>query len=151
MNTGLTIETERVDDIPVLVANMNKIGIAELVDEIFAIHWNWQGINLGRVVTGWLAHVLSEADHRLNHVRYWAKKRPKTLRMCLGTDVCGMDFTDDRLAVVLDKLSDDGNWSEFEARLNLRTLRVYDLERKVVRLDSTMANDYWEVTKDGLF
>ena len=151
MKTGFTIETERVDDIPVLVANMNKMGIAELVDDIFTIHGNWQGINLGRVVTGWLAHVLSEADHRLNHVRYWAEKRTETLRGCLGKDVCGLDFTDDRLAGVLDKLSDDGKWSDFEARLNRRTLRVYDLERKVVRLDSTTANGYWEVTKDGLF
>ena len=74
MNTELTIETERVDDIPVLVAEMNRMGIAELIDENFALHGNWQGINLGRVITGWLAHILSEADHRLNHVRSWAGK-----------------------------------------------------------------------------
>ena len=151
MNTGLTIETERVDDIPVLVAEMDKMGITELVDEHFATHGNWQGINLGRVMTGWLAHVLSEADHRLNHVQNWAEKRPKTLQGCLGADVSGEDFTDDRLAIVLDKLSEDGNWSNFEAALNRRTLRVYELERKVVRLDSTTANGYWEVTEDGLF
>jgi transposase len=151
MNTGLTIETERVDDIPVLVAEMNRMGIAELVDEHFTMHGNWQGIQLGRVMTGWLAHVLSEADHRLNHVQSWAEKRPKTLQGCLGADVNSADFTDDRLAVVLDKLSEDGNWSDFEAALNRRTLRVYNLERKCVRLDSTTANGYWEVTDDGLF
>jgi hypothetical protein len=69
MNIGLAIETERVDDIPVLEAEMDKMSIAEMVDENFATHGNWQGINLGRVMTGWLAHVLSEADHRLNHVQ----------------------------------------------------------------------------------
>jgi transposase len=106
---------------------------------------------MGRVMTGWLAHVLSEADHRLNHVQNWAEKRPRTLQGCLGKDVSGEDFTDDRLAVVLDKLSEDGNWSNFEAALNRRTLRVYNLERKCVRLDSTTANGYWEVTEDGLF
>lgn len=41
MDTRLTIETGRVDDIPVLVANMNKMGIEELVEEIFATHGNW--------------------------------------------------------------------------------------------------------------
>src|SRR5664279_1526068 len=107
MNTGLTIETERVDDIPVLIAEMNRMGIAELVDEHYTLHGNWQGIELGRVVTGWLAHVLSEADQRLNHVQSWAEKRPKTLQGCLGADVNGEDFTDDRLAGVLDKLSED--------------------------------------------
>ncbi len=55
------------------------------------------------------------------------------------------------MALVLDKLSEDGNWSNFEARLNQRTLRVYNLERKCVRLDSTTANGYWEVMEDGLF
>lgn len=89
MNTAITIETERVDDIPMLVANMNKMGIEELVDAVFAVHGNWQRINLGQVVTGWLAYILSEADHRLNHVRSWAEKRPQTLRACLGSDVEG--------------------------------------------------------------
>lgn len=151
MNTGLTIETERVDDIPVLIAEMNRMGVAELVNENFGTHGNWQGIDLGRVVTGWLAHVLSEADHRLNHVRNWAEKRPRTLQGCLGGDVSGVDFTDDRLALVLDKLSVDSDWSKFEAGLNQRTLRVYNLARKCVRLDSTTANGYWEVTEGGLF
>ena len=147
----MRIETERVDDIPVLVAEMNRMGVGELVDGNFGTHGNWQGINLGRVVTGWLAHILSEADHRLNHVQNWAEKRERTLRGCLGADVSGEDFTDDRLAGVLDKLSEDENWSKFEVGLNQRTLRVYNLERKCVRLDSTTANGYWEVTKDGLF
>ena len=147
----MRIETERVDDIPILVAEMNRMGVAGLVDGNFETHGNWQGINIGRVVTGWLAHILSEADHRLNHVQNWAEKRPKTLQGCLGADVSGEDFTDDRLAGVLDKLSEDENWSKFEAELNRRTLRVYNLERKCVRLDSTTANGYWEVTKDGLF
>ena len=151
MNTAFSIETERVDDIPVLIAEMKRMGIAELVDEHFAMHGNWQGIAMGGLLTGWLAHVLSEADHRLNYVQNWAEKRLKTLQGCLGAEVNGADFTDDRLAVVLDKLSEDRNWSAFEAALNRRTLRVYNLERKCVRLDSTTANGYWEVTEDGLF
>jgi hypothetical protein len=69
MNTELTIETERVDDISVLIGEMNRMGIAELVDEQFTMHGNWQGIKLGRMMTGWLAYVLSESDHRLNQCR----------------------------------------------------------------------------------
>jgi transposase len=146
MNTGLTIETERVDNIPVLVAEMNRMSVAELVNENFATHGNWQGIDLG-----WLAHLLSEAEHWLNHVRSWAEKRPKTLQACLGTHFSRADFTDERLAVMLDKLSEDGNLSNLEARLNPRTQRVYNLERKCVWLDSTKATGYWEVTEDSLF
>jgi transposase len=143
----LTVITERVDDIPVLVADMNRMGVAELVDEHFASHGNWQGISLGRVATGWLTHILSEGDHRLN----WAAKRRETLRGCLGPAAQPQDFSDDRLAIVLDRLSDDDSWVIFETALNRRTLRVYDLKPQRVRLDSTTVSGYWTVTPEGLF
>jgi hypothetical protein len=40
MNTELTFETEQVDDIPVLIAEMNRMGIAELVEEHFTMRGN---------------------------------------------------------------------------------------------------------------
>jgi hypothetical protein len=66
MSEQLTVTTERVDDIPVLIASMDRLGLAELVDEYFVPHGNWQGLRVGQVVTGWLSHILSAADHRLN-------------------------------------------------------------------------------------
>jgi len=48
-------------------------------------------------------------------------------------------------------LSDDKNWAEFEAALNQRTLRVYALEKRCVRLDTTSASGYWAVSKNGVF
>jgi len=41
--------------------------------------------------------------------------------------VRALDFADDRLESVLDALSDDLRWQEFEAALNQRLIRVYDL------------------------
>ncbi|MFH1633732.1 MAG: DUF4277 domain-containing protein [Chloroflexota bacterium] len=151
MTEALTITTERVDDIPVLAANMEKMGVAALVDEHFLPHGNWGGISLGRVCSGWLVHILSEADHRMNHVQPWAEKRRETLRGSLGGDVSAQDFTDDRLEIALDALSDDEHWAGFETALNRRTVRVYDLKPKCVRLDGTTASGYWTVTDAGLF
>jgi hypothetical protein len=37
-----------------------------------------------------------------------------SLAMCLGQEVRALDFSDDRLARVLDHLSNDDNWNEFE-------------------------------------
>lgn len=151
MTEALTITTERVDDIPVLAANMDKMDVAKLVDEHFQTHGNWGGISLGRVCCGWLMHILSEADHRMNHVQVWAEKRRDTLSSCLGRDVSAQDFTDDRLEIALDELSDDVRWAGFETALNRRTVRVYDLKPKCVRLDGTTVSGYWRVTEDGLF
>ncbi len=151
MNEQLTITTERVDDIPILIASAQKLGVPELLDEHFVPHGNWGRLSPGSMLTGWLTHILSEADHRLNRVQDWATKRLVTLRGCLNDQVEALDFSDDRLAVGLDLLSDDKHWASFEAALNQRSLRVYDLQSKRVRIDTTTGSGYWQVTKDGLF
>lgn len=38
---------ERVDDIPLLLAQMKKMEIASLLDADFPVHGNWQGLGLG--------------------------------------------------------------------------------------------------------
>ncbi len=150
MADTLTVTTERVDDIPVLLAQQVRMGVPDLLDRHFAPHGNRQGISLGGLATLWLTHILSEADHRMSHVRGWAKQRLATLRQCSGQAVAELDFTDDRLADVLTALSDDACWQAFERALNQNLLRVYDLSAERVRLDSTTASGYWAVSKDGL-
>jgi len=151
MNEQLTVTTEQVDDIPILTASAGRLGLAELFDEHFEVHGNWDGISPGKMLTGWLTHILSEGDHRLNWAQDWAAKRLETLTSSLGEEVCALDFSDDRLAAGLDILSDDNQWASFEADLNRRTLRVYDLKAKCIRIDTTTGSGYWQITEDGLF
>ena len=150
MADTLTVTTERVDDIPVLLAQQVRMGVPDLLDRHFAPHGNRQGISLGALATLWLTHMLSEADHRMSHVRGWAKQRLATLRQCSGQAVAELDFTDDRLADVLTALGDDVRWQAFERALNQNLLRVYDLSAERVRLDSTTVSGYWTVSEDGL-
>lgn len=151
MSEKLIITNERVDDIPLLLAQMERMGVPSLLDASFPTHGNWQGLSLGWTTTVWLAHILSEGDHRLNHVQSWAEKRLEMLSRCTGQGVRVLDFSDDRLADVLSALSQDAAWEGFEATLNGHLLRVYDLNVQQVRLDSTTASGYGSVTPDGLF
>jgi transposase len=151
MTEELTFKTERVDDIPLLIAKEERMGIGQLMDEIYVPHGNWQGLSPGKTTVTWLAHILSEVDHRLSHVRPWAANLLETLAICLGIPVTELDFTDDRLAQLLTAFGDDQRWFQFEAALNGRILRVYDLKAERVRLDSTTSSGYWQVTEDGLF
>jgi transposase len=150
MTEQLTVTTERVDDIPVLVASMSKMGLPSLLDEYFPVHGNWQGLSLGWTSGVWLAHILSEGDHRLNQVQAWAEKRLDSLCCCTGQPVEALAFSDDRLAGVLTMLSDDQRWTEFESALNQRTIRVYDLRPACVRVDSTSVSSYGVVSAEGL-
>jgi transposase len=146
----LRIETERVDDVPVLLAQMEKMGIAELLDEHFEMHGNWGGISFGEVVVGWLSHILSEGTHKLNHVEPWAEEHLTILQSGLDEHARALDWSDDRLATVLDYLGRDEPWDRFETDLSRHLLRVYDLSAQIVRLDSTTSSSYAQVTADGL-
>jgi len=151
MTETLTVISERVDDIPVLLAHQERMGVQPLLDEHFPTHGNWGGISLGWVAVDWLAHILSQADHRMNQVQPWAEKRLGTLGRCTGQKVRALDFSDDRLGSVLSTLSGDEKWATFEGALNRHLLRVYDLRPERVRLDSTTASSYWTVTPEGVF
>src|SRR4051812_32428602 len=151
MNENLTIHTERVDDVPLLLAQMERMGIAALLDTHFLPHGNRVGLSLGWTCVVWLAHILSRADHRLNHVRPWAEQLRTTLDACLPYRLRPTDFTDDRLADLLRMLSQDAAWADYESAMNAHTLRVYDLKPTTVRVDSTSASGHWSVSDDGLF
>jgi transposase len=151
MADSVNVKTEQVDDIPVLLGQGKKIGMPELLDEHFMPHGNWQGTSFGWTTMIWLAHILSEGDHRLNQVEGWVEKRPHTLEISTGESVRALEWSDDRLGIVLDALADSENWKAFETELNRRTLRVYDLRAHRVRVDSTTASGYWTVTEEGLF
>jgi len=151
MNETLTIFSERVDDLPLLLAHMARMGVQLLLDRHFSTHGNWQGLSLGWVTVIWLTHILSQADHRLHHVEPWAEKRLHTLRGCTGQPLHPLDVSDDRLASVLQALSDDERWGSFERALTQQLLRVDTLRPEHVRLDSTTANGYQAVTPEGLF
>jgi transposase len=151
MNEIPHIITERVDDIPLLLEQMQRMSLPTLFDDHFPIHGNWQGLSLGWVSTIWLSSILSRGDHRLVHVEPWVAKRLWTLGATTGQAVKRIDFTDDRLAIVLRRLSDDMRWAALESALNQHTVRVYDLSTARVHVDSTSASAYATVTEGGLF
>src|SRR5467141_3025088 len=75
MNEIPNIITERVDDIPLLLEQMQRMGLPTLLDDHFPIHGNWQGLSLGWVSTVWLSSIVSRGDHRLVHVEPWVAQR----------------------------------------------------------------------------
>ncbi len=148
---SLPIMNERVDDLPLLFAQLKEMRVPELLNEAFPTHGNWRGLSLGHLGTVWLTFILSESNHRLSHLRAWTAARLQTVQACLGVPIVETDVTDDRLAQALDYLRDPTGWGHFEDLLNRQTLRIYDLATPLVRLDSTTAKSYGHVTEEGLW
>lgn len=145
------VKVERIDDLPLLLASLRRVGVAELVDKFFPTHHNWHGsLSFGQVVEGWMVYILSQSDHRLNQVEAFVAQHLSLYEASFGTEVRALDFSDDRLANILERLAQDPCWSEFESALNQKTIRIYDLSVEHIRLDSTTTYSYQAVTQEGL-
>lgn len=142
MTTEVTIQTERVDDIPLLVNQLHAMGIPQIVDEIIVPHGNRQGLSLGWTAVGWLSYIVTEADHRLSYVESWVKTHEQTLQSLFPMAVSAQDFTDDRLGSLLSYLSQEAEWQAIEQELGQHIVQVYELAQERVRVDSTSAAVY---------
>jgi transposase len=145
---------ERVDDIPVLLATLKELKVAEILDRHFPSGHRWKGdLTFGEVACAWICYVTSVGDHRLCELQPWAEQHQRTLEACLGKPVRPLDFQDDRLADMLDHLAlDEGPehavWQDCELELNQQHVRVYNLNPDFFRIDTTTANAYVEVLSE---
>ena len=76
----------------------------------------------------------------MNQVQPWVGHRLHTIQTCTQQEVSDHSWSDDRLALVLDTLSDDQKWQQLETALTGRMVGVYNLKPQRVGLDSTTAN-----------
>jgi len=146
------VQVERLDDIPVIFGHLQKIHIQAIVDQVIETHGNWEGLSPGWIITIWLVHILSEHSHCMDRVQGWVAKRLHVLQELTGQALTELDFTDDRLASVLRKLSQTDTWQEIEAQLGKHILRVYRLgEEPTVRLDATTGTVNHDAERHTLF
>lgn len=137
MNTINSFISERIDDLPLLFEQMQVLEIAPILDRNLKPHGNRKGTTFGWTSVIWLAHILSRGDHRMNHVRGCVQQALHTIQACLPVPIADLDFTDDRLADVLEALSDDAAWQAIQSDLNRQTITVFELPTNLVRLDAT--------------
>jgi transposase len=151
MATELTLTTERIDDFVLLIHIMLRLNLPEILDRYIPRHWFQEGLSWGWVATIWLAHIISQGDHRKLTVRDWVHQAHDTLERVAGQNIRDTDFTDDRLTIVLRELSKPPYWHAIERDLGQHTIRVYDLEQKRVRVDATTVSGYHTGGEDSLF
>ena len=146
----LNLKHERVDDIPLLIGMEQQVGLPELLERHLGNHGLHQGLSNGLLAVVWLAYIMSEGDHRKSVVQDWAERHSRTLEGLLGQPIRSVEFGDDRLGIVLHRLSKDEAWEALEVELWAKTVAVYDLDLTGIRLDSTTSYGYHTVTEDGL-
>jgi transposase len=152
MTPELSITTERIDDFPLLLATMQRLGLPEIVDRHLTRHGQQEGLSWGWLATIWLAHILSQGDHRKLPVQAWVRQAHETIVRITGLrELDELDFTDDRLTLLLRRLSRASTWQAIETDLGRSILRVYDLKPVRVRLDTTTVSGHHAGGADSLF
>src|SRR5258706_11187051 len=151
MKEKLSITNERIDDFVVLLALMQQMELPGILDRHLPRHWLQQGLSWGWTTSIWLAHIVSQGDHRKLTVREWVRQAHRTLEQVTGLDIRETDFTDDRLTIVLRHLSDAVRWQAIEQELGQHLVRVYALEEQPIRVDATTVSGYREGGEDSLW
>ncbi|MBL6961596.1 MAG: hypothetical protein ISR59_10840, partial [Anaerolineales bacterium] len=53
----LDVHVEPVEDIPVIIAKLERMKIQELVERHFVPHGNWRGCSVGQLALVWLTYI----------------------------------------------------------------------------------------------
>jgi len=145
------MRVERVDDIPLLLGVMLQMGLPGIIDQYIPKHHKQRDLSQGYTITIWLAYILSEGDHRKVSVREYVKRMSATLQTITGLEINELDFTDDRLGVLLKHLSKKMYWEKIERELSERSIEAYKLPTETVRCDATTVSGYHKIKEGGLF
>src|SRR6266851_8138575 len=146
----LVIIAERVDDVALLIGQMITMGLPEVLDRHIPRHWKQRGLSWGWTAVIWLAHILTEGDHRKVSVEAYITGMHHTLSHLTTQVITPLDFSDDRLGHLLTHLSKPTYWHQIERDLNARSIEVYALPRDMIRCDATTVSGAHEVTAEGL-
>jgi transposase len=150
VDATLELTHERVDDVPLLLGFLVRLQLPEVLDRHFPAHPLHRGLSNGWLITVWIAYILSRADHRKSPVQAWAAELHHTLETLIGQRIRPVEFSDDRLTLLLKCLDTQPAWESLEADLWHTHCDVYALPVERVRLDATTSCGHHAVTEDGL-
>lgn len=142
---GTQIQSDRIDDLPILLAFGKEMGIAEVVDSVLSqVHGNRTGLSYGHLAWGFAVSIGTQCNHRLSVVEGWSTKNQHILARMMGQTVGEKDFTDDRLADLLWELGDTEVGQAVEEAVGQRIVRGYQLPIEMGRADTTSVSVYHE-------
>src|SRR5712691_3816029 len=124
-------------------------GLARSIGQAYPTPWEATGRSWGWTAVIWLAHILTEGDHRKVSVEAYITGMHHTLSHLTTQGITPLDFRDDRLGPLLTHLSKPQYWHQIERDFNARSLEVYALPQDMIRCDATTVSGAHEVTAEG--
>jgi transposase len=142
--------TERVDEVALLLGQMVKMGLPEVLDRHIPRHWTQRGRSWGWTAVIWLAYLLTAGDHRKVAVETSLKGMHHPLSHLTAQVIEPLALRDDRLSHLLPPVSTPGYGHQIERDLHARSLEVHAWPQDVSRCDATTVSGEHEGTDGGL-
>lgn len=139
--------SERTDDIPLLVYQLQQLQIAEVIDRnLPAPHGNRQGLSYGQLSVLFLSYIMSQGDHRLCAVEDWSKEHMQTIMAGTGWSINAKDASDDRLGALVEIIGRQVEAREqIEQQLGQRMIQAYELPTEIARCDTSSFSVYHQL------
>jgi len=133
------VESERLDDLPVLIEWLKQMNVDTLIDNHTHPHRLWGGISKGVLGLTWIAHMLMTGDHRKVRLNEMLQRTRRSLGVMLGCEIRASEFNDDRLGRLLTDLGSGETAEAIEREMNAHCMRYYRLPsaQATVRIDTT--------------
>ena len=150
------IHVEAVDDLPILLAGLEQLGMPDLFAKVIGTHGTtrrYKTLENGQALILWLLFLLSQADHRKYTVSAWVAQHRHTLQLAFVRPIMPDELSDDRLSTLLDRLSCQETQVALDDELAARTVHVYQpdgVSLLAVHLDGTTTYGFHAPTPEGL-
>lgn len=139
MKEERTVETERLDDLPVLIEWLKQRKGDEVIDEHTQAHGLWGGSSKGGLGLTWRAHLSMTGEQRKVRLNEMLQRRRRSLGARLGCEMRASEFNDERWGRLVTALGrgETAEASEREMSAQCRRDSRLTTEQATVRIETT--------------
>lgn len=134
---------ERVDEIPLLLHCIDRMGVEKIIDSIWTPHGNRRGLTYGQLAVLFVVYVVHGLNHRLYQMEQWLEEHQNVIRQVTGWSFSSKDATDDRLGSMTQVFGTEAfSQISFYRQSGRHHIEAYALPTNLARYDTTSFNAY---------
>lgn len=144
------IRIERVDELPLILTWVMKMGIAEIIDDIWQPHGQWEGLSYGQLALLFVTYIIHQRSHRLMKMEGWLNDHRTVIEQVTGWSIRPKEATDNHIGLLLDEVgSSEEKGVLLQQQLGEHLIRAYELPTEVARYDTTSFSVHHAVPESG--
>lgn len=144
------IRIERVDELPLILTWLLKMGIVKIIDDIWHAHGQWEGLSYGQLALLFVTYIIHQRSHRLMKMEGWLNDHRTVIEQVTGWSIRPKEATDDHIGLLLDEMgSSEEKGVVLQQQLGEHLIHAYELPTEVARYDTTTFSVHHALPEPG--